>query len=58
MNNQQLKVSGGIVDESHQIYPYFGGIFKAQALKWVFPSGATLQFAAIGDDRDLPGWQG
>lgn len=54
----QLKVSGGIVDESHQIYPYFGGIFKSQALKWVFPSGATLQFAAIGDDRDLPGWQG
>lgn len=58
MNKKQLKVSGGIVDESHQIYPYFGGIFKAQALKWVFPSGATLQFAAIGDDRDLPGWQG
>lgn len=54
----QLKVSGGIVDESHNIYPHFGGVFKSQAMKWVFPSGATLQFAAIGDDRDLPGWQG
>lgn len=54
----QLSVSGGIIDESHQIYPYWGGIYKTQAKKWVFPSGATLQFAAIGDDRDLPGWQG
>jgi len=54
----QLSAPGGIIDESHQIYPYFGGIYKAQAKKWVFPSGATLQFAAIGDDRDLPGWQG
>lgn len=54
----QLKVSGGIADESHKIYPLFGGVYKSQAMKWVFPSGATLQFAAIGDDRDLPGWQG
>ena len=54
----QLSVSGGIIDESHQIYPYFGGVYRAQAKKWIFPSGATIQFAAIGDDRDLPGWQG
>lgn len=54
----QLLVSGGIVDESHKIYPHFGGRFYSQSLKWVFPSGATLQFAAIGADRDLPGWQG
>lgn len=54
----QLSVSGGIIDESHQIYPHFGGVYRSQAKKWIFPSGATIQFAAIGDDRDLPGWQG
>lgn len=54
----EIFASGSLVDESHQIYPHFGGIWKAQASKWIFPSGASLQFAAIGDDRDLPKWQG
>ena len=54
----QLVASGGLVDESKQIYPHFGGVFKSQAMKWIFPSGATIQFAAIGSDRDLPSWQG
>lgn len=54
----EIFASGSLVDESHQIYPFFGGIWKSQAARWHFPSGATLQFAAIGDDRDLPSWQG
>ncbi len=54
----QLKVSGGIVDESKGIFPDFGGVYGTQAMKWTFPSGATVQFAAIGDKRDLAGWQG
>lgn len=54
----QLKVSGGMIDESHKIYPHFGGVYKAQAMKWVFPSGSTVQFAGIPDEKALAGWQG
>lgn len=54
----QLKVSGGIVDESKKIFPDFGGVYGTQSMKWTFPSGCTVQFAAIGDARDLSGWQG
>lgn len=51
-----LKLSGGLVDESKGIYSHFGGEFKVQSLTWVFPNGATVQFAAIPDK--LADWQG
>lgn len=51
-----LKLSGGLVDESKAIYSHFGGILKVQALTWVFPNGATIQFAALPDK--LSEWQG
>jgi predicted phage terminase large subunit-like protein len=51
-----LKLSGGLVDESKGIYTHFGGVLKIQALTWVFPNGATIQFAAIPDN--LGEWQG
>lgn len=60
----QLKMSGGIVDESFQIFPHVGGTYKVQQMKWVFDgsgaaaAGATIQFAAIPDDAALAGWQG
>lgn len=54
----QIKVSGGLADESQKIYPHFAGVYKTQAMKWVFPSGATIQFAGIPDDKALAGWQG
>ena len=54
----QIKAPGGLLDVSTSMFPDFGGIYKSQAMKWVFPSGSTVQFAAIGDKRDLAGWQG
>jgi predicted phage terminase large subunit-like protein len=51
-----LKLSGGLVDESKNIFPHFGGVYKVQAMKWVFPNGATIQFGAI--PADLREWQG
>lgn len=51
-----LKLSGGLWDESKGIYRHFGGVPKVQTLTWVFPNGATIQFAAIPDD--LSEWQG
>lgn len=52
----QLKISGGLWDESHLIYPHFGGIPKVQSLTWKFKNGATIQLAAIPDN--LLDWQG
>lgn len=51
-----LKLSGGLVDESKEIYSHFGGVLGIQALTWKFPSGATIQFGAIPDK--LSEWQG
>jgi predicted phage terminase large subunit-like protein len=51
-----LKISGGLWDESKSIYNHFGGVPKEQKLTWVFPNGATIQFAPIPDD--LSEWQG
>lgn len=51
-----LKLSGGLVDESKDIYTHFGGLFGVQALTWKFPNGATIQFAALPDK--LEEWQG
>jgi len=51
-----LKLSGGLWDESKGIYSHFGGIPKEQKLTWIFPNGATIQFAAIPDK--LADWQG
>lgn len=54
----QLQANGGLVDTSYQIYPSFGGVYKAQQKKWIFKSKAVIAFAALNDDRDLPNWQG
>jgi len=54
----QLVRPGGIITESKQIYPHFGGVYKVQARTWVFPSGAQIIFAGIPDESALPEWQG
>lgn len=51
-----LKLSGGLWDESHNIFPHFNGTPKVQRLTWVFPNGATIQFAAMPDNLDE--WRG
>lgn len=54
----ELKVAGGIVDESKKIYPWFKGVYKKQEMKWEFPNGAFLQFRGIPDDiSSLQGMQ-
>ena len=55
---RELFAPGGMVDESQKIYPLYGGVWYAQAAKWVFPSGAVIQFAVIPDDKALSTWLG
>ena len=54
----ELARQGGLIDESKALYTQFGGVYKAQAKLWVFPSGATIAFSAIACDDDLGSWQG
>jgi len=54
----ELMIAGGMIDESHKIYPHFGGVFKAQQKKWVFPSGGFIQFKGMPDNmKTLQGLQ-
>ena len=59
-SDPQLKRPGGLVSESKKIYRHFGGVYKEQAKKWQFASGAEIIFAAIPDDKEetLGEWQG
>ena len=43
----ELLRPGGLIDESHHIYPYLNGQWGSQKKKWTFPSGATISFSAI-----------
>jgi predicted phage terminase large subunit-like protein len=52
----QLKITGGMIDESKKMYPGFGAKFKVMDSKWIWPNGATIQFAPIPDDPLQ--WQG
>lgn len=51
-----LKLAGGLIDESKGIYGHFKGRFMVQTSTWVFPNGATIQFAPIPDK--IEEWQG
>lgn len=54
----ELKRQGGLIDESKSVYNDFSGVYKSQAMQWVFPSGAQVSFSAIATDDDLGSWQG
>ena len=47
-----------LISASKQIYPHFGGIYKAQARAWVFPNGAEIDFKAMPKDLlEVQGWE-
>lgn len=54
----QLKLSGSLIDTSWEIYPHVGGVYRQDKMRWTFPSGATIQFAAIDSKKALEGWKG
>lgn len=47
-----------LISASKNIYPHFGGVFKAQAKTWVFPNGAEIDFKAMPKDLyEVQGWE-
>ena len=49
-----------LLDLSRQLYPqaFPGAKFREQEKRWVFPSGATIQFSFIDSDHDVYRFQG
>lgn len=47
-----------LISASKQIYPHFGGVWKAQAREWVFANGAVIDFKAMPKDLyEVQGWE-
>jgi predicted phage terminase large subunit-like protein len=54
----QITMEGGLWDESEQIYPYAGATATKGALRWTFPSGATVVFRSIENEQDVYNFDG
>lgn len=54
----QILAPGGLWDESHKIFPFFGATSNQQRLEWTFPSGFEIKFAHLQNLSDLPNWGG
>lgn len=47
-----------LISSSKQIYPHFGGVYKAQQKTWVFPNGSEIDFKAMPKDLyEVQGWE-
>lgn len=53
-----IKVSGGLWDESQNLFPMAGGKPNASDMTWKFPRGGKVQFAHLQHDKNLQDWQG
>jgi hypothetical protein len=49
----QIKNTGGLWDESKNIYPLMGARSNEANLQWTFPSGATVKFGHLQYEKDL-----
>lgn len=47
-----------IIDRCHNMYPYFGGTYRATDKRWVFPSGATIDLGHMQHENDKYNYQG
>ncbi len=54
----ELKAPGGLWSESFKLYPLLGGLANKSEMRWTFPSGATVTFAAMQHEKDMYRWQG
>ena len=56
----QITSPGGLWDTSQMIYGHVHGAYplRTPKLHWTFKSGATVNFAHLGNDDDVRSWQG
>lgn len=56
--SEQVRMEGGLWDESQKIYPYLGARGKEMRLEWDFPSGARIRFDSLQYEKDKLQFQG
>lgn len=54
----QIMMSGGLWDESNNIYPGVGGKDLISRLTWNFPAGSKITFAHINSEQEKYNWAG
>lgn len=54
----QIRLSGGLLDESSNLYPLLKATLNQTYLEWSFPSGGTLKFSGMELESDRFAWQG
>ena len=54
----QIKNIGGLWDESNALYPYFKAKSNSSELFWKFPSGATVKFSHLQEEKTVYEYQG
>lgn len=54
----EIKLPGGPIDESRNIFPLFGGEYSESAMNWKFKNGSRIQFGGIELEKDLENYKG
>lgn len=57
-NSTQVRIQGGLWDESLRIYGPLGARPRAANLEWIFPKGAKVKFAHLEHENSVLDWQG
>lgn len=57
-NATQVRNQGGLWDESYGLYHGAGAEPREQPLEWTFPSGMTVKFAHLENEKTVYDWQG
>lgn len=56
--SEQVRMEGGLWNESQSIYPLLGARGKEMRLEWEFPSGARIKFDSLQYEKDKLQFQG
>ncbi len=57
-NSTQVRIEGGLWDESQTLYGPLQAHPREAFLEWTFPSGARVKFAHLEHDKSVLDWQG
>lgn len=57
-NTTQVRIQGGLWDESQALYGPLGARPRAASLEWMLPAGGKIKFAHLEHENSVLDWQG
>lgn len=57
-NSTQVRIQGGLWDESQALYGPLGARPRAATLEWMLPAGGKVKFAHLENENSVLDWQG